>query len=208
MDAEELDHGTVSSSLLSGRKQGLTVWFTGLSGAGKTTLCRHVQSELLARGLPVEVLDGDVVRRNLCSDLGFSEPDRRENIKRIAYVAQLLTRNAVVVLVAAISPYRSSRDEARAAIGNFIEVFVNAPLTVCEARDPKGLYRSARAGGIQHFTGIDDPYEPPSAPDVECHTDRETPAESSARVMASILHVLSHRPSRCVAHPGAGPPIA
>lgn len=168
-------------------RRGLTVWFTGLSGAGKTTLCRSVQAELLARGFPVEVLDGDSVRQYLCSDLGFSEDDRRENIKRIAYVAQLLTRNGVVVLVAAISPYRNSREAARASIGNFLEVFVNAPLPVCEARDPKGLYRRARAGALLKFTGIDDPYEAPDMPEVECHTDRESVAESAEKVIASVL---------------------
>jgi adenylylsulfate kinase len=172
------------------KRAGLTVWFTGLSGAGKTTICRHVQSELLGHGLQVEVLDGDAIRDCLCSDLGFSEEDRRENIKRIAYVAQLLTRNGVVVLVAAISPFRSSRDDARNAIGNFIEVYVNAPLQVCEARDPKGLYRRARAGKLQSFTGIDQPYESPASPDVECHTDIESAAQSSNKVINSVLKFL------------------
>jgi adenylylsulfate kinase len=171
-------------------RKGLTVWFTGLSGAGKTTLCRAVQVELQGRGLPVEVLDGDAIRTYLCRDLGFSEKDRRENIKRIAYVAQLLTRNGVIVLVAAISPYRSSRDEARRAIGNFMEVYVNAPLHVCEARDPKGLYRRARSGELVRFTGIDDPYETPVTPDVECHTDVETAADSAGKVIASVLGFL------------------
>ncbi len=172
--------------------KGLTVWFTGLSGAGKTTICRHVQSELLGRGLQVEVLDGDAIRNYLCSDLGFSEEDRKENIKRIAYVAQLLTRNGTVVLVAAISPYRSSREDARNAIGNFIEVYVNAPLEVCEARDPKGLYRRARTGKLQSFTGIDQPYESPLSPDVECLTDIESAAESSGKVIDSVLKFLFH----------------
>jgi len=174
-------------------RKGLTVWFTGLSGAGKTTICRAVQSELISRGLPVEVLDGDSIREYLCSDLGFSEADRKENIKRIAYVAQLLTRNGVLVLVAAISPYKSSRDQARAAIGNFMEVYVNAPLEICEARDPKGLYRKARAGMIQRFTGIDQPYEAPSRPDIECHTNIENVAESSGKVIASVLQFLERR---------------
>ncbi len=171
--------------------KGLTVWFTGLSGAGKTTICRAVETELRARGMRVEVLDGDVIRTYLCRDLGFSEKDRNENIKRIAYVAQLLTRNGVVVLVAAISPYRSSREEAREAIGSFVEVYVNAPLEVCEARDPKGLYRRARSGELEHFTGIDDPYEAPLAPEVECHTDVESAAESSGTVLAAVLRFLS-----------------
>ena len=174
----------------SAATKGLTVWFTGLSGAGKTTICRGVEADLRAKGLPVEVLDGDAIRNYLCSDLGFSEADRRENIKRIAYVAQLLTRNGVVVLVAAISPYRSSREEARQAIGNFLEVYVNAPLEVCEARDTKGLYRRARAGKIAGFTGIDQPYEAPMAAELECLTDRESAAESCARVTASVLKFL------------------
>ena len=172
--------------------KGLTVWFTGLSGAGKTTICRNVQLDLLARGARVEVLDGDIIRSNLCSDLGFSEADRKENVKRIAYVAQLLTRNGVIVLVAAISPYRSSRDEARNAIGNFLEVYVNAPLRVCEARDPKGLYRRVRSGDLQGFTGIDQPYEAPLSPEVECHTDAESVPESSSKVTSSVLRYFSY----------------
>ncbi len=175
----------------SGMRRGLTVWFTGLSGAGKTTICRAVATELLSRGLRVEVMDGDAIRTYLCRDLGFSEKDRKENIKRIAYVAQLLTRNGVVVLVAAISPYRSSREEARDAIGSFVEVYVNAPLRVCEARDPKGLYRRARAGELERFTGIDDPYEAPLAPEVECHTDVESAGESSGTVLAAVLRFLA-----------------
>lgn len=168
-------------------REGLTIWFTGLSGAGKTTICGRVQAELVARGFRVQVLDGDVVRQFLSSDLGYSEADRRENIRRIASVAQLLTQNGIIVLVAAISPYRTSREQARASIGNFIEVFVNAPLHVCEARDPKGLYRSARAGKLRSFTGIDQPYEIPSAAEVECHTDRESEAESAVKVIAAVL---------------------
>lgn len=170
---------------------GLTVWFTGLSGAGKTTICRYVQMELAMRDLEVEVLDGDVVRTHLCKDLGFSEADRKENIRRIAHVAQLLTRHGKIVLVAAISPYRTGREEARSIIGNFIEVYVNAPLSVCEQRDPKGLYHKARIGMIHGFTGIDDPYEAPLSPDVECLTGMETPQESSAKVLAAALQFLS-----------------
>lgn len=181
------------STMSAAATKGLTVWFTGLSGAGKTTICRAVEVELRAKGLPVEVLDGDAIRDYLCSDLGFSEADRRENIKRIAYVAQLLTRNGVVVLVAAISPYRSSREEARQAIGNFLEVYVNAPLEVCEARDTKGLYRRARAGEIAGFTGIDQPYEAPMTAELECRTDRESAAESCGRVTTSVLNFLLRR---------------
>ena len=172
-------------------KSGLTVWFTGLSGAGKTTLCRYVQIELATRNMAVEVLDGDVVRTHLCKDLGYSEADRKENIRRIAHVAKMLTHHGKIVLVAAISPYRSGREEARSIIGNFIEVYVNAPLSVCEQRDPKGLYHKARIGMIHGFTGIDDPYEAPLSPDVECLTGEESPRESAGKVLAAMMEFLS-----------------
>jgi adenylylsulfate kinase len=172
-------------------KSGLTVWFTGLSGAGKTTICRYVQMELASRDMAVEVLDGDVVRTHLCKDLGYSEADRKENIRRIAQVAKLLTHHGKIVLVAVISPYRSGREEARSIIGNFIEVYVNAPLSVCEQRDPKGLYHKARIGMIHGFTGIDDPYEAPLSPDVECLTGVESPKESAGKVLAAVLQFLS-----------------
>jgi adenylylsulfate kinase len=172
-------------------KPGLTIWFTGLSGAGKTTICRYVQMELATRDMAVEVLDGDVVRTHLCKDLGYSEADRKENIRRIAHVAGMLTHHGKIVLVAAISPYRSGREEARSIIGNFIEVYVNAPLAVCEERDPKGLYHKARIGMIHGFTGIDDPYEVPSSPDVECLTGVETPQESAAKVLSAVMNFLS-----------------
>ena len=160
---------------------------TGLSGAGKTTICQAVYTELLARGVRVEMLDGDVVRRHMCRDLGFSKTDRAENVRRIGYVAQLLTRNRVVTLVSAISPYRAARDEARAQVGRFLEVYVNAPVEVCEQRDPKGLYKKARTGEIQKFTGLDDPYEFPLAPEIECKTDQESVKDSVDKVMAAIL---------------------
>ena len=133
--------------------------------------------------LKVEFLDGDVVRQHLCKDLGFSKQDRDENIRRIGFVADLLTKNGVIVLVSAISPYRTVRDEQRARIGDFVEVYVNAPLEVCEQRDVKGLYRKARGGELKGFTGIDDPYEPPLHPEVECLTDRESLAESADKVL-------------------------
>ncbi|MHB1935917.1 MAG: adenylyl-sulfate kinase [Acidobacteriaceae bacterium] len=174
-------------------RSGLTVWFTGLSGAGKTTICRYVQMELATRDIEVEVLDGDAVRTHLCKDLGFSEADRKENIRRIAHVAQLLTHHGKIVLVAAISPYRSSREDARSIIGNFIEVYVNASLAVCEQRDPKGLYHQARIGMIHGFTGIDDPYEVPLSPDVECFTGVESPKESCDKVMAAVLRFLQRQ---------------
>lgn len=164
-------------------QRGVTVWFTGLSGAGKTTICNAVEQALRSQGLKVEVLDGDVVRENLTKGLGFSKADRDENIRRIGFVSNLLTRNDVVVLVAAISPYRELRDEQRARIGDFVEVFVNAPLAVCEQRDVKGLYAKARSGEIKQFTGISDPYEHPLNPDVECRTDLESLNESTTKVL-------------------------
>lgn len=175
-------------------QRGVTVWFTGLSGAGKTTICQRVEQSLHERDVKIEVLDGDVVRENLTKGLGFSKADRDENIRRIGFVSNLLTRNGVVVLVAAISPYRDIRDEVRDRIGNFIEVYVNAPLEVCEARDVKGLYEKARAGQIKQFTGIDDPYEPPLTPEIECRTDLETLEESAAKVM-SLLAALNYVPT-------------
>lgn len=174
----------------SGQNCGLTVWLTGLSGAGKTTICEAVYTELLVRGVRAELLDGDVVRRQLSRELGFSKSERDENIRRIGFLAQLLSRNGVVVLVSAISPYREIRQEIRMDIGNFLEVFVNAPLEICERRDPKGLYKKARAGDIVGFTGIDDPYEPPLSPEVECRTDLESVKESVEKVIAAIFDMI------------------
>lgn len=170
--------------------KGLTVWLTGLSGSGKTTICQAVYTEMLSRGLRVEMLDGDVIRKHLSHDLGFSKRDRDENIRRIGYVAELLTKNGVVVLVSAISPYRDVRNEVREIIGRFLEVYVNAPLEVCETRDPKGLYKKARAGEFRSFTGIDDPYEPPQIPDLECRTNIETVKESVDKVTAAIMESI------------------
>ena len=175
------------------QQRGLTVWFTGLSGAGKTTICRAVATELLAHGLQVEVIDGDVIRTYLCKDLGFSKHDRDENIRRIAFVAQLLTRNGTITLVSAISPYRTGRELARRTIGSFLEVYVSTPLAVCEVRDPKDLYQKARAGKIHGFTGIDDPYEPPLNPEIVCDTDRESTRESSLKVVSAVLNHLSSK---------------
>lgn len=170
--------------------KGLTVWMTGLSGAGKTTICEAVYTELLARGLRVEALDGDAVRQNLSRGLGFSRDDRNENVRRIGYVSQLLTRNRVISLVSAISPYRDAREEVRSQTGRFLEVFVNAPVQVCEQRDPKGLYQRARAGEFRGFTGLDDPYEAPLTPEVECKTDQESVRESVDKVVAAILKAV------------------
>ena len=165
---------------------GLTIWFTGLSGAGKTTLNRAVSERLTGCGLSVESLDADVVRKAICRDLGFSKEDRDENIRRIGYVANLLTRHGVIALVSAISPYRAVRDELRSSIGDFVEIYVNASVETCELRDVKGLYRKARGGELPGFTGIDDPYEPPLHPEVECRTDRETVEESVEKIMTYL----------------------
>jgi len=170
---------------------GVTVWLTGLSSAGKTTLSRAVHERLWALGYRVEIIDGDEVRKHLSRELGFSKKDRDENIRRIGFVAQLLTRNGVVVLVSAISPYREVREEIRSRIENFVEVYVNAPLSVCEERDVKGLYRRARAGQIRSFTGIDDPYEPPLSPEIECRTDQETVAESAEKIVSVVEELVA-----------------
>src|SRR6266705_311604 len=164
-------------------KKGFTLWFTGLSGAGKTTLARLVETELSARGHKVEVLDGDVIRTNLSKGLGFSKEDRDTNIRRIGFVCNLLTRNDVVAIAAAISPYREVRDELRRDIGSFVEVYVKCPIEVLAERDPKGLYKKAMAGEIKNFTGVDDPYEPPENPELVVDTMVEGPQESLQHVL-------------------------
>jgi bifunctional enzyme CysN/CysC len=171
--------------------EGAVVWFTGLSGAGKSTIAREVYNELWARGIKVELIDGDDIRKDLNKDLGFSHEDRAENIRRIGSIAALLARNGVVVLVSAISPYRTGREEARRRFPNFLEVFVNAPLAVCEERDTKGLYRKARAGLIPSFTGLDHPYERPISPEIECRTDVETLTECTHKVLSALLPLRS-----------------
>ncbi len=174
---------------------GATIWLTGLSGAGKTTIGQAVAEALKARGQRVEILDGDLVRQHLSKGLGFSKEDRDENIRRIGFVAHLLTRNGVFVVASAISPYRAIRQEVRSMIGQFVEVYVNAPLAVCESRDVKGLYAKARAGLIRGFTGIDDPYEAPEQPEVECRTDRDSLEDCTAQVLAA-LDRLGYLPSQ------------
>ena len=167
-------------------QKGFTVWFTGLSGSGKTAIAKPLASALRERGLKVERLDGDIVRQNLTSDLGFTKEDRDQNIKRVTFVAKLLTRNDVAVLCSFISPYRERRAKTRQEIeegGAFIEVFVECPLDVCAQRDVKGLYELAFAGRIDNFTGVSDPYESPKNPEMVVHTAEETVDESVARVL-------------------------
>ena len=166
--------------------RGFTLWFTGLSGAGKTTIADIVERELHERGRRVEVLDGDIVRTNLSKGLGFSREDRIINVLRIGFVANLLTRNGVGVIVSAISPYKEARDQVRRRIVDFVEVFVDAPLEVCAERDVKGLYKKAFAGEIKEFTGVSDPYEPPAAPDLVLKTEEETPEESARKVIEKL----------------------
>jgi adenylylsulfate kinase len=167
--------------------KGFTLWFTGLSGAGKTTISKLVETELHDRRNRLEILDGDVVRENLSKGLGFSKEDRDTNIRRIAFVADLLSRNGVPVITAAISPYREIRDEARELMGDrFIEVFVKASVEVCAERDVKGLYAKAFAGEIKEFTGVSDPYEEPLTPEIVLDTENESPDESAAKLIALL----------------------
>jgi adenylylsulfate kinase len=166
---------------------GLTLWFTGLSGAGKSTIADAVERDLRERGLRVEVLDGDVVRTNLSKGLGFSKEDRDTNIRRIAFVADLLSRNGVVAITAAISPYREIRDEARETIGErFVEIYVKASVEECARRDVKGLYEKAFRGEIKEFTGVSDPYEPPVDPEIVVDTENETIEESARKVLEYV----------------------
>jgi adenylyl-sulfate kinase len=166
---------------------GFCLWFTGLSGAGKTTITNVLVKELRARGSRLEVLDGDIVRENLSKGLGFSKEDRDTNIRRVAFVADLLSRNGVPVITAAISPYREIRDEARAKMdGRFIEAYVKASVEECERRDVKGLYAKARAGEIKEFTGVSDPYEAPEDPELVIDTEAQTPEESAHQIIAYL----------------------
>lgn len=167
-------------------QKGVTVWFTGLSGAGKTTISQLVEAELRKSGVKVETLDGDRVRQHFTADLGFSREDRQKNMERVAFVAKLLTRNDVVVLASFVSPYRQMRDYCRQEIGSFIEVFVKCPLEECIRRDVKGLYRKALQGEIKNFTGISDPFEEPENPEIVVETDRTTPDECAAGIVAYL----------------------
>ncbi len=168
---------------------GFTIWLTGLSGAGKSTISKEIEQRLNAIGRNVEIMDGDVIRTNLSKGLGFSREDRITNNKRIAFVCSLLTRNGVACIAAAISPYSEARDWARETIGNFVEVYVKCPLEICEERDVKGLYRLVKEGKKKEFTGKDDPYEEPEHPDLVVETDRETVAESVDRILAKLVEL-------------------
>ena len=173
------------------------MWFTGLSGAGKTTVAEIVEHELRDRAGTVEVLDGDIVRTNLSKGLGFSREDRDTNVLRIGFVANLLTRNGVPVIVSAISPYKKARDQVRKEIGeDFIEIFVDCPVEVCAERDVKGLYAKAYSGEIPEFTGVSDPYEPPSAPELTLRTNEEEPQDSARRVIEKLEELGYFEPAK------------
>lgn len=162
---------------------GFTLWFTGLSGAGKSTIAHILEKKLKEKGLKAEILDGDIVRTHLSKGLGFTKEDRDANIRRIGYVASLLSRNGVIAITAAISPYREIRDEVREMHENFIEVYAKCPLDVLEKRDVKGLYKKARAGEIPQFTGISDPYEEPQNPEIIVETDKDNPEDSANKIL-------------------------
>ena len=165
---------------------GFTLWFTGLSGSGKSTVSQHIFGRLRQAGRKVELLDGDVVRTNLSQGLGFEKADRDINVKRIGFVCELLSRNGVIAVVAAISPYREARAAVKRKIERFVEVYVECPVSVLAERDVKGLYKRALAGEVPYFTGVSDPYEAPEEPDLTLHSDRETAAESIERVWALL----------------------
>ncbi len=188
-------------------KKGFTLWFTGLSGAGKTTLAGFVEQELRARGVSVEVLDGDEIRTNLSKGLGFSKEDRDTNIRRIGYVCRLLSRNGVAAISAAISPYREVRDEVRRLIeadgATFIEVYVKCPIEVLAERDVKGLYKKALAGELKGFTGVSDPYEEPLAPEVLIESNRETVESSLTKIIRELEQRVQLPQLKASGHSGA-----
>jgi len=165
---------------------GFTIWLTGLPCSGKSTLAGLLAERLQDHGRLVEVLDGDVIRKSLSHELGFSREDRDRNVRRVGFVANLLSRNGIVVIVALVSPYRAVRDEVRATIGRFVEVFVDCPTAECERRDVKGMYEKARGGALPGFTGVDDPYECPEHSEITLHTNRETVEESIAKILNAL----------------------
>lgn len=169
-------------------KKGITIWLTGYSGSGKTTIANSLKKILDGYEIANEILDGDQVRLELCKDLSFSKEDRIENIQRIAFVAKLLTKHGVVVIVSAISPYKEARELARKKIEDFMEVFINCPLETCEKRDVKGFYKKARNGEIINFTGLSAPYEAPTSPDVTCNTETESIEESVDKIFQHLIH--------------------
>jgi adenylylsulfate kinase len=169
------------------KHQGFTVWFTGLPCCGKTTVADRVATILKEKGYRVERLDGDIVREGLTNDLGFSRKDRDENIRRIVFVAKMLSRNNVIVLATFVSPYREARRDARREIGRFVEVYVRCPVEICMKRDVKGMYKKAREEKITHFTGVDDPYEEPEHPELILDTDKESVDESIEKVLLTLV---------------------
>ena len=167
-------------------KSGSVIWFTGLPCSGKSTLAHLLHESLEGQGVPSEIFDGDIVRQRLTKGLGFSKEDRLENVRRIAFVAHLLARHGVISIVAAISPYQEARDEIRKEIENYVEIFVDCPVEVCQTRDVKGMYKKAHDGEIQHFTGVSDPYEVPTNPDLILKTFLEPQAESLSRILSFV----------------------
>lgn len=185
----------------SSPKPGATLWFTGLPASGKSAAARRVRDLLESREIAVELLDGGEVRQSLSRGLTFSHEDREEHVRRMGYVAKLLSRNGIIAICVAVSPYRSTRDEVRANVTNFIEIFVDCPLAVAESRDTEGAYAKARRGEIEEFTGVNAPYEPPERPEVHIHSDRETPDVAANKVITT-LEVLGIIP---LAGIGGGP---
>jgi adenylyl-sulfate kinase len=181
----------VYSEVQMSKPAGFTLWFTGLSGSGKSTIGALVKHELQRRAVPVEMLDGDEFRTHLSKGLGFSREDRDTNIRRIGYVAKLLTKHGVAVITTAISPYRATRNEVRCKIGRFVEIYVRCPLAICAERDVKGLYKKALNGEIEHFTGVSDPYEEPIYPDLVLETATEVPEQSATKVI-DLLESLGY----------------
>ncbi len=177
---------SISSHSKAALLRGVTLWFTGLPSSGKSTIARQLERLFRKWGVKTELLDGDVVRTHLSKDLGFSREDRDTNVKRIAYVCQLLSRNDVVAIASFVSPYREARDNARRMIGNFVEIYVKTSLEECEKRDVKGLYKKARAGEVQGMTGVNDPYEEPLHPDILIETEKESVEQSIEKILKRL----------------------